>query len=302
MKTVLILYSKKFPSNVCQRAKDFFNYFRKNGIVLCRGFVHDYKSNDKSFKQAMFLEGKKWIWKKNVSPDVIYDCSAYYTDKDKIKLRSIIARQLPFYNNLQLSELFNNKWLTYKKFPLFSPKTVLIKKESDLTKIKSLNSKKLIFKPLSGFGGRGIKIYSKNKWSPIEFPFIAQELINAEKGIEGIVKGPHDMRIMLINDKIFHSFVRIPMKGKLIANLAQGGKIKLVDLDQLPQSALRIVDYVSKELKKIKKKFYSIDLIFDDNGKAWIIEMNSRPGIALAKEELKVRKRYYDHLINFFLK
>jgi glutathione synthase/RimK-type ligase-like ATP-grasp enzyme len=132
------------------------------------------------------------------------------------------------------------------------------------------------------------------------YPFIAQELIETN-GYKKWVKGAHDLRVMVINETPFHSFLRIPPKGKLIANLSQGGRIKLIDPKELPLSIQRIIKVVSKKLGRFKQKMYAIDFIFDKNEKPWIIELNSRPGIALEEEELPVRDKYYDNLINFYL-
>ena len=134
----------------------------------------------------------------------------------------------------------------------------------------------------------------------MQYPFIAQELIETN-GYKKWVKGAHDLRVMIINETPFHSFLRIPPKGKLIANLSQGGKIKLVNPKELPASLHDIMDVVSKKLKRFDKKMYAIDFIFDKNEKPWIIELNSRPGIALEKEELPIRIDYYNNLINFYL-
>jgi D-alanine-D-alanine ligase-like ATP-grasp enzyme len=60
-----------------------------------------------------------------------------------------------------------------------------------------------------------------------------------------------------------------------------------------------VVDYVLKKVSKYGKNFYSIDFIFDEKQNPWIVEMNSRPGITLEKEELEYRELFYGNFINF---
>lgn len=300
MKLELTLYSQPFPKKMLKRSEDFYSYLEKNGVRLGRGFIKNYNPKRKLFTKALFLENGRWIWKKNIKPDAIYDRSLFYINPGQQKKRKLIERNFFYFNPLELSELLSNKWLTYKKFPDFSPKTILIKNKGDITKINRLSSDRVILKPLAGSGGKGIKIQEKKFIKPLQFPFIVQELIDSSRGIHGLAKGPHDLRVMILNDRIFHCFLRIPVKGKLIANLSQGGKIKIVPTRRLPKNAIRLINVIKKEFKKYPVKFYSIDIIFDENQNPWIIEMNSRPGIILEKEELKVRKNYYDSLIKFF--
>ena len=285
-----------------KRSEDMYSYLGSKGLIFCRGFVGDYVANRRMFKKALFLEKGKWIWKNNIVPDLIYDRSLFTINKKLTNKRKKMEKDFPYLNNLKLSELFSNKWLTYKKFQKYSPKTVLIKNSRDFSEIKKLKSSEIIMKPIFGSGGDGIKISVKEKAKPIKFPFIAQELICATKGIPGLVKGPHDLRMMMAGEKLFHAFLRIPPKGKFIANLACGSKIKVVSPEDIPESVKKVLKDVVKSLKTSKKKLYAIDFIIDDNGKAWIIEINSRPGIILEKAELPYRKKYYNNLLNFFLK
>ncbi len=300
MKTILTLYSQPFPQKMLEASEDFYTYARKKGLVICRGFVADFKPKSNTFEKAIFFEKGKWIWKKNIKPNFIHDRSLYYLKEPDFSTKKIIEKRLPFFNKIKLSEIMTNKWSTYKNFKKFSPKLVIVKKEADFKKIQTLSTKKIILKPVHGSGGMGIKIIAKNSATKMPFPFLAQELIETV-GYKNWVKGAHDLRVMVINETPFHSFFRIPPKGKLIANLSQGGKIKLVNPKELPESICAILRYASKKFVSFDKKMYAIDFIFDKNERPWIIELNSRPGIMLEKEELPVRVDYYNNLINFFL-
>ena len=300
MKTILTLYSQPFPPKMLKVSEDFYTYAQNQGLTICRGFVIDFDSQNNVFKKALFFENKNWIWKENIRPDFIHDRSLHYLKEPMFSLKKIIEASFPFFNKIELSEIMTNKWLTYETFSEFSPKMVLVEKPSDLEKVNSLPTDRIILKPVHGSGGMGIRIATKNSVGEMPYPFLAQELIETT-GYKDWVKGAHDLRVMLVNDVPFHSFLRIPPEGELIANLSRGGRIKLISPDDLPQNLLDVLTVVSKKLERFDKKMYAIDFIFDNSGKPWIIEMNSRPGIALEKEELPVRIDYYNHLINFYL-
>ncbi len=300
MKTILTLYSQPFPQTMLKVSEDFYAYANKNGLIICRGFIIDFDPKKGAFKKALFFENKKWIWEKNIKPDFIHDRSLHYQKEPNLSLKKIIEATFPFFNHIELSEIMTNKWSTYKNFKKYSPKLVKIEKESDLKKLALLSSNRIILKPIHGSGGMGIKIVAKNSPTEMPYPFLAQELIETN-GYKNWALGAHDFRVMVINERPFHSFLRIPPQGKLIANLAQGGKIKLINLKELPDSIHTILKYASKKFARFEKKMYAIDFIFDKNERPWIIELNSRPGIALEKEELPVRIDYYNNLINFYL-
>lgn len=299
MKTILTLYSQPFPPTMLEASEDFYVYAKKQNLLICRGFIADFNPKNNTFKKALFFEKNRWIWKKNIKPNSIHDRSLHYLKEPDFSTKKIIERSFPFFNKINLSEVMTNKWSTYKAFKKFSPKLVLVKKTADLCKIDTLATKKIILKPIHGSGGMGIKIIPKSAATKMPFPFLAQELIETN-GYKNWVKGAHDLRVMMINETPFHSFFRIPLKGKLIANLSQGGKIKLVDPKDLPESILSILKYTSKKFAPFSKKMYAIDFIFDKNERPWIIELNSRPGIMLEKEELPARINYYNALITFF--
>ncbi len=266
MKMVLVINDdqakKTLPLKMRKGYEDLYDYFFEKGIILCRAPVIFFDKERKFFKEAQFFEKGKWIWKKNIKPDVVYDKTPFYLDKKTMDWRKEISKNFSFVNDLGLSEIFSNKWLTYKKFHSFSPKAVLIEKKEDLEKAKELLTKKIILKPITGSGGKGIVICDKDKIKSVDFPFLAQEMIDSEKGITGIVNTPHDLRVVISNEKPFYAFLRIPKKGELISNLSRGGKIEAVEIEKLPKSLFEIMGFVWKKLSRFENKFYSIDFIF----------------------------------------
>lgn len=307
MKKVLILFNKTglvgLPRESRRQFADLYSFAEKRGIEFCRAPIEAYDPQKRLFIKAQFYKKGRWKWRKSIAPDIIYDKSPLAMSKRLQAMRVKIEKDFTFINSLKLSDLLSNKWKTYKKFSKFSPKTVLINRKADLIKIKELKSKLVVLKPLSGSGGKGIKIYPKNKIKPIGYPFIAQEFVPSGKGIVGLVNGPHDLRIFLAKSgEPFYSYIRTPKKGKLMANCSLGGMLIPLPVSKIPKKISAITRFVSKKLSVYGKKLYSIDFIFDDNQKPWILEMNSRPGITIYKEELDYREYFYTYVINFFLK
>lgn len=307
MKKVLILFDKMGRAGLsCESRRQFadlYSFAEKRGIEFCRAPIKAYNLQKRFFTKAQFYKKDRWIWKKNIVPDIIYDKSPFVMNKRLQAMRLKIEKDFTFINSLKLSNLLSNKWKTYKKFSKFSPKTVLINQRSDLRKIKGLKTNLVILKPLFGSGGKGIKIYTKDKIRPTRYPFIAQKFVSARKGIPGLVNGPHDLRVFLAkSEKPFYSYIRTPKEGELISNYSQGGSLIPLPVSKIPKKIYAITRYVSKKLSAYEKKFYSIDFIFDDNQRPWILEMNSRPGITVYKEELDYREYFYNHITEFFLK
>jgi glutathione synthase/RimK-type ligase-like ATP-grasp enzyme len=303
MKTVLILYNKtaNLKSEIgTKKFESLYKYARKKNVTLCRAAISSFNKKTRLFNDVQFFE-KKWSLKKNIRPDLVFDKTPFYLNEALMKSRRIIAKHYPFYNELDLSKLLSNKWLTYVSFKNFSPKAFLISKKEELKKVNKLSSSRVIFKPLIGSGGKGIKIFNRSSFMPIKYPFIAQELLELKGEIKNFVRGAHDLRIMIINERPFYSFLRIPKKNSLVSNLSRGGKIKVIELENLPETVLPFIKKVQKKLKSYKIKIYSIDLMLDDNKTPWIIEINSRPGILLEKQELPYKKYFFDNLINFFI-
>ena len=303
-KTILILFDKSTNGKSTASLGEYesmYHRFEKKGIHLCRAPISAFDKKRGLFKYAQFFDGH-WVFKNNIRPDIIFDKSPFHIKEKPALVRKSIADRFPFYNSLALSKLLSDKWLTYETFKEFSPKAVLISNKNDLNKIKKLPSSKIIIKPLTGSGGKGILIFDKSRPITLKYPFLAQELIEIKKGIKGFVSGAHDLRIMIINERPFYSYLRIPEKNKLISNLSQGGTIRVVPFNKLPRTILPFLKKIQKKLEKYGDKLYSIDMILDDNKKPWIIELNSRPGITLEKEELKYEDYFFDNLIKFWKK
>jgi len=91
--------------------------------------------------------------------------------------------------------------------------------------------------------------------------------------------GQHDFRVYIVNDKILLTSLRVPIKHKYLANVGQGGKEILFANKKIPTIILPIIKKIKHDLHNIKPKVYSIDFMINDKGKAYLVELNSRPGL-----------------------
>lgn len=293
---ILILYSAGKSDFLSKKPKkgfeDLYGYFNENGIRLCRAPIEAFEEKKGFFRKAQFFDGENWNWKDDVVPEVVFDKSPFFLDNESKEKRKKISENFVFVNDLEISELMSDKWKNYLEFEKYYPKTVLVGNESDLKKIRELESERIILKPLTGSGGSGITVVEKEEFAPIATPFIAQEFIDVEN--------PHDLRVIIADGRPFYSFVRTPKKGKYLANISQGGKLRVVDISEISPDVLDIISEVERKLSKLSHKLYAVDFMADSEGRYRILEMNSRPGIILEKEELEHREYFYDNLVGFF--
>tara|TARA_Y100000310_G_C20620166_1_gene782850 strand:- start:1061 stop:1651 length:591 start_codon:yes stop_codon:yes gene_type:complete len=181
-------------------------------------------------------------------------------------------------------------------------KYALIHNKSQLKKILSkFPSKKIVLKPRYGIRGLGIKVVSKKTLpKKIKKDTIVQEFINTAHGIKELnLKQPHDLRVILINGKIHHSYLRLPQHS-FLANCAKGAKKQFVKKKSLPSSVLTLVNFVNKKLKKYKPSLYSVDVIFENGEIPKIIELEAIPGFMFYKGHEKLRDDTFNTIFNAF--
>jgi glutathione synthase/RimK-type ligase-like ATP-grasp enzyme len=131
--------------------------------------------------------------------------------------------------------------------------------------------------------------------------YIAQEFVETKGGISGITKSRHDLRVVIINNKIVWSHVRIPKEGNLKANVSggNGGELCEVEVSKLPKSVVEICDVVSKDFyKKYDNPIYSLDFGFDESGKPYIFEINDQ--IGFPQMYMKAKDAFLDELVENF--
>ncbi len=247
--------------------------------------------NNQKFIKA-WIYNKRWKIIKDVYPNLIlnkYD----YTKKTK-KFRDIIHKEIGFLNHPNMEVMSVDKFFLHKKFPHYSPKTLLAHNRKQLIEsIKKIKTKKYVIKPRYGWAGIGIKFFDKdNIPKKVKKDTIVQEFVDASDGIKSMnIKGNHDFRVLVINGKIKETYVRQPKKDSLLSNVAQGGKLIRKKVEDIPGDVVKIVKEVDNEFKEYKSRLYTIDFMFR-KGKPLLIEMNSSPSLYLST------KKFYKDMIS----
>lgn len=199
------------------------------------------------------------------------------------KGRLIFSDDARVINDPALDRLCIDKWETYKRFASFSPRTFLVQNKNELeAAVRDIDEAMIVAKPVDEEGGKGVII------GPAEdvlagvtaYPYLAQELIDTSHGIPGIVKGKHDLRIIIVQGEIVSAFVRQPAEGKFVANVSQGGSMRGVEVRTLPASAREIAATIDREFAGFPHRIYSVDLGMDEGSDWKIIELNSQPGLS----------------------
>lgn len=224
-----------------------------------------------------------------VSADLIYD-----------KAKPIYQiENCTIINHPAIKQICNDKMETYRTFNGLSPKSLFVTSADEFKAASSSFSGKVVLKPQFGSGGQGIIIDEIENIDPqkLQWPYLVQEFIDGSVGIENLVDGLHDLRMVVINGKINFSYLRIPKQGSLLSNLHLGGTVKVVEQEDLPKQALQIFDEVETEFRNYGPRCYSIDVTNTASG-IKLIELNSQPGL-LSRTQSDRSPEYLDSLAEF---
>lgn len=314
MKKVLILFGKSnWEKSQPFKNKDYqysYEYFyslcQKNGVRMYRASYQWYDYQKHIFKYAWVFKKRGGNWERvyNIRPDLIYDktkarAEVYYK-------KELIAKNYSFINDLNFTRIIDDKFITSLLFKKWSKRSWIVKNNNDLRNIlPKITTNKVVLKPISESGGKDIQIVSRNdifKKIKISQPRIVQDFIDSSKGIPGVNRGMHDLRLVFINNEIVYSYIREPRKGNYLANLAQGGSLKIVTKSNLPIELAPIVAYANDIFQTFSPRIYSIDFMFDGNGKPWVIELNSMPGLYFTPNEKPYMVKMYKKLLCVFKK
>ncbi len=274
---------------------DFFKMGHNRGYEMFLANGLDGYKGGYTFENTLFFDGTKFIHHNtSINADYIIDRSASFV-----------------FPNPQMTKVFNpidfklfcaSKINMYKLLADFMPKTFFIKSTSGLKKIcASINNDRLyVLKPSTGLGGKGIIFGTATELAQqILEPakdYVLQEFIDTSHGISHITESHHDLRVVLLNDKIVWITVRIPKNGSLLANVAQGGTIRDITNEALPLCVIKTVSAVQKTIAKKYSQplLYSIDMGIE-NGCAYVFELNDQ--IGFPSENMPSSKNFIKSLV-----
>ena len=246
-----------FLANEIQNKYKIFYYDPKdlsiiNKKVLAKGFFIKFNYQNKKFykiikEQTLDLTKCKFILIRQDPPfNLEYISTTYILDFIKNKVKII--------NNPTSIRNISEK-LFSSKYQKFMPPTIFTQNLDEIKKFIKTH-KKIILKPIHGYGGNDIRLLSKLNLNLIKKFIKKHNYIMCQKFLPKINKG--DKRVFIINGKIVGAISRIPKKGSYLSNLSKGGKAINIALTSTEKKISKIL---AKDLKKENIFISGIDFI-----------------------------------------
>ena len=248
-----------FLANEAQNKKYKIFYYEPKNLsiindkIIAKGFFikFDY-SNKKFFKilknQKLNLLNCKFILIRQDPPfNLEYISTTYILDKIKNKVKII--------NNPTSIRNISEK-LYSSSYQRFMPRTIFTKDIKEIKNFYKIN-KKIIIKPIHGYGGNDIHLIQGSFKNSLVINFIKKHgHIMCQKFLPNIKYG--DKRVFLIDGKICGAISRVPKKGSFLSNMSKGAKPTLIKLTKIEN---KISNIIAKDLKKENIFFAGIDFI-----------------------------------------
>lgn len=251
-----------------------------------------------------YEESTGWIIVQDIQPDLIYDKTK--AEMEAYFRKELIAKHYRFINSLRFTYMLDDKLITSMIFHKWSKKSWIVNNPEKLRNLlPKISTRKFVIKPISESGGRDIQILRKEEaLEKVTFSndYIIQEFIDSSSGVPGISENMHDLRIVFVNNKISYAYIREPAEGNYLANLSQGGSLSIVPTNSIPHSIDPIIRCANRVFETFNPRIYSIDFMFDENKRPWIVELNSMPGLYFTPQEKPHMLKLYQELIDVFLK
>ncbi|EKE11995.1 MAG: hypothetical protein ACD_14C00049G0005 [uncultured bacterium] len=267
--------------------QDWMRRAERANIGLYRASVKWYDLEKNIFTKGWtFSDG---TWRKvqsEISADLIYDKVLSKYDYSLLDFKLKIAQKTRLFNDPLFRATFNSKLSQYAMFGEFMPLTRIANNKNELELAISQNkTDKIVIKPLYGSGGFGIFIGEiSNAFSgEYTYPVLVQEFITSEKGIPGFSPKDEvsDIRLVYQGGKMAYALSRIAAAGSLFTNLHQGATGKMIPKEKIPECMKEMIKVINNKISVFPNAQYSLDFIFDNDGRPYFIEMNTCPGIDL---------------------
>lgn len=276
----------------------------KKDVAFYRASISWYNLEKNVFEKSWAYRDGKWLKiTEAVTPDLIYDKLGGKRDYELFDLKMRIAQKVKIYNHPLFRTMVDNKIAQCLIFQEFMPSSFIATNAQEFELVLAkIGSDKVVVKPIYGSGGFGIVIEDKEKVAKkeFEFPVLVQEFILSQKGIPGFSEADEvsDLRLVYTNHKFIYAISRIAKEGSLFTNFHQGATGLIVPKDRIPESVHAMALRIQQKLEIFPQAQYSLDFIFDNAGKPYLVEMNTTPGVDLVTE-LGDEKTKAENLISF---
>ncbi len=294
----LVRFDKPKPFKKRRRMRSFndmYSVSQDMGLNVFTSKCKYYSPKKHMLRKAWIYDDGKWKQTKNQKVDILFYLGRtknIYSEIKKLDKKI----NIPIVNDMELEVLCDDKLLTHILFPEYLPKTLLINDHYQLFKVlRHIKSDYVVLKPRFGSLGRNVRIiHKKNLVNGIRKDTVIQEFIDSTRGIPELgIKGVHDMRLVMINGKIDHAYVREPTGDSLLSNASLGASKKFVETEDIPNKILKVVKKVDFALVDYKPRIYSTDIMINEEGQPKVVELNSKPGTLYYDNALDIRKRFF---------
>jgi glutathione synthase/RimK-type ligase-like ATP-grasp enzyme len=290
-------WSKRSPgrTNLWTRFhKAFSQAAKKEGIKI---FVaHRSWCDGKVLEKAYTLEKGKWKKVYDIKFKLAY---IYFSINPKrLPFMRKLQKTAKIINRLELDKICCDKFATYKFLPKKNAiPTILVKNKREAKRALKKFGNRAILKPRFGIRGIGIRKITPKRIPKIKKGNIVQPLIDTTQGIPALgIKGRHDLRLILVNGKLHHAYVRIPPKGSIKGNCAQGARKIFIPNNKIPEDIIKIQKGIAQKFAKLKPSIYSIDFIVDKDQKPYVIELESHLGFLYYPKHFNIRKACFSKI------
>lgn len=249
-----------------------------------------------SFNDPAFFNGNEFAKTQGtIIADAIYDRSGGISFPAKEMDGKVL-------NCSDFKILCNDKNKMYEYFGQFMPKSFELKKTDKFQEVLNgfREDELAVLKPAKGLGGKGIIIDKVSELRKTNLDpgneYVIQDFIDTSCGIEGLSNGRHDLRVVIVNGKTVLSHIRTPREGSYLANASQGGSIKEVPLEKIPQEIMDVAEKIKTIVdEKFQKPVYSIDFGMTRNG-PYVFELNDQ--IGFPSDDMRNHKSFIDGLLD----
>ncbi len=129
------------------------------------------------------------------------------------------------------------------------------------------NNQQLVIKPLFGSQGKGVRLLDARTALPLPMDNFVDGVFYLQEFIDTGVKN-YDYRVFVVNDRAVAAMRRSGTEW--LHNVAQGAQCKVTEETDVLNLALQAA-------KTLDIAYCGVDIIRDDEGRLWVLEVNSIP-------------------------
>ncbi|MCK5238671.1 MAG: RimK family alpha-L-glutamate ligase [Candidatus Thorarchaeota archaeon] len=130
-----------------------------------------------------------------------------------------------------------------------------------------------ILKPITGFGGEGVQLIDRQFDLDNVYDYLKFHSQIFGKGaylLQEYVRNPgFDIRALVLDGEVIATMQRVGTEG-VVTNLHAGGIPRVNDID--------VKDLALRAAASVRGRLVGVDLIPDEQGKVWVLEVNATPG------------------------